>query len=253
MIVIKSKEEIELLRVPCKVTGELLNKLSGYIKPGVTTWEIDKFCAEFIKSHGMIPTFKDYGGFPGNVCVSVNEEIVHGIPDRKKFLQEGDIVSVDVGATYKGYTSDAARTYPVGKISEEAERLIRVTRESFFAGIEFAKIGNRLSDISHAVQMKAEGEGFSVIRDFVGHGVGRELHEDPQIPNYGKAGRGPRLVEGMVLAIEPMIAVGTYETETLLNNWTAVTADGKLSAHYENTVAITEDGPEVLTLVEEEV
>jgi methionine aminopeptidase, type I len=201
----------------------------------------------------MTPTFKGYGGFPGNVCVSLNEEIVHGIPDRERILQEGDIVSIDVGATYKGYTSDAARTYPVGKISEEAQRLIDATRDSFFAGIEFAKVGNRLSDISHAVQAKAEKEGFSVIRDFVGHGVGRELHEDPQIPNYGKAGRGPRLVEGMVLAIEPMVAVGTYETETLLNNWTAVTADGKLSAHYENTVAITENGPEVLTLVEEEV
>ena len=201
----------------------------------------------------MTPTFKGYGGFPGNVCVSLNEEIVHGIPDRERILQEGDIVSIDVGATYKGYTSDAARTYPVGKISEEAQRLIDATRDSFFAGIEFAKVGNRLSDISHAVQAKAEREGFSVIRDFVGHGVGRELHEDPQIPNYGKAGRGPRLVEGMVLAIEPMVAVGTYETETLLNNWTAVTADGKLSAHYENTVAITENGPEVLTLVEEEV
>ena len=230
MIVIKSKEEIELLRVPCKVTGELLNKLAGFIKPGISTWEIDNFCAEFIKQHGMTPTFKGYGGFPGNVCVSLNEEIVHGIPDRERILQEGDIVSIDVGATYKGYTSDAARTYPVGKISEEAQRLIDATRDSFFAGIEF-----------------------SVIRDFVGHGVGRELHEDPQIPNYGKAGRGPRLVEGMVLAIEPMVAVGTYETETLLNNWTAVTADGKLSAHYENTVAITENGPEVLTLVEEEV
>ena len=178
---------------------------------------------------------------------------MHGIPDRERILQEGDIVSIDVGATYKGYTSDAARTYPVGKISKEAQRLIDATRDSFFAGIEFAKVGNRLSDISHAVQAKAEKEGFSVIRDFVGHGVGRELHEDPQIPNYGKAGRGPRLVEGMVLAIEPMVAVGTYETETLLNNWTAVTADGKLSAHYENTVAITENGPEVLTLVEEEV
>ncbi len=253
MIVIKSKEEIELLRVPCRATGELLNKLAGFIKPGISTWDIDSFCAEFIKQHKMTPTFKGYGGFPGNVCVSLNEEIVHGIPDRKRILQEGDIVSIDVGATYKGYTSDAARTYPVGNISDEAQRLIDATRDSFFAGIEFAKVGNRLSDISHAVQAKAEKEGFSVIRDFVGHGVGRELHEDPQIPNYGKAGRGPRLVDGMVLAIEPMVAVGTYETETLLNNWTAVTADGKLSAHYENTVAITENGPEVLTLVEEEV
>ncbi len=250
MIVIKSEEEIDIMRVPCRVTGELLNKLTDFIKPGISTHDIDKFCADYIHEQGMIPTFKDYGGFPGNVCVSVNEEIVHGIPSKHTKLAEGDIVSVDVGATYKGYTSDAARTYPVGKVSEEAEKLIRVTRESFFAGMEFAKVGCRLSDISHAVQVKAESEGFSVIRDFVGHGVGRELHEDPQIPNYGKAGRGPRLVAGMVLAIEPMIAAGTYETETLLNNWTAVTADGKLSAHYENTVAITEDGPILLTLVE---
>lgn len=250
MIVIKSKEEIDIMRVPCRMTGELLNDLGEFIKPGISTGAIDGFCAEYITRHDMIPTFKGYGGFPGNVCVSVNEEVVHGIPDNKRILEEGDIVSVDVGAIYQGFTSDAARTYPVGKISEEAERLIRVTRESFFCGADMARIGNRLSDISHAVQEKAEGEGFSVIRDFVGHGVGRELHEDPQLPNYGRAGRGPRLVAGMVLAIEPMIAMGAYETDTLLNNWTAVTTDGKYAAHYENTVAITDDGPEILTLVE---
>lgn len=249
MIVIKSRDEIDIMRVPCRVTGELLNDLAEFIKPGITTADVDKYCLDYILKHGMIPTFKDYGGFPGNVCVSVNEEIVHGIPDHSRILHEGDIVSVDVGAIYKGYTSDAARTYPVGKISDEAARLIRVTEESFFAGVEKARIGNRLSDISHAVQEKAEGEGFSVIRDFVGHGVGRDLHEDPQVPNYGKPGRGPRLMAGMVLAIEPMIAQGTFETETLLNDWTAVTADGKLASHYENTVAITEDGPELLTLV----
>lgn len=249
MIVIKSRDEIDIMRVPCRVTGELLNDLAEFIKPGITTADVDKYCLDYILKQGMIPTFKDYGGFPGNVCVSVNEEIVHGIPDHSRILHEGDIVSVDVGAIYKGYTSDAARTYPVGKISDEAARLIRVTEESFFAGVEKARIGNRLSDISHAVQEKAEGEGFSVIRDFVGHGVGRDLHEDPQVPNYGKPGRGPRLMAGMVLAIEPMIAQGTFETETLLNDWTAVTADGKLASHYENTVAITEDGPELLTLV----
>ncbi|MCR4712629.1 MAG: type I methionyl aminopeptidase [Clostridia bacterium] len=253
MIVIKSKDEIEIMRVPCRMTGELLNDLAGFIRPGLSTKDIDRFCESYIKDHGMIPTFKGYGGFPGNVCVSVNEEVVHGIPDKKRILKEGDIVSVDVGAIYKGYTSDAARTYPVGEISEEAARLIRVTRESFFAGIEFARPGCRLSDISHAVQMKAEGEGFSVIRDFVGHGVGRELHEDPQVPNYGRAGRGPRLQAGMVLAIEPMIAAGDYETDTLLNNWTAVTVDGSYAAHYENTVAIAENGPEILTLVGNEV
>ena len=250
MIIIKSDHEIDILRVPCTMTGHLLNDLRDFIKPGISTADIDKFCLDYIEKNGMIPTFKDYGGFPGNVCVSINEEIVHGIPDHARVLNEGDIVSVDVGAIYKGYTSDAARTYPVGKISEEAARLIRVTEESFFAAMEFARVGNRLSDISHAVQAKAESEGYSVIRDYTGHGVGRELHEDPPIPNYGKAGRGPRLVKGMTLAIEPMIAQGDYETETLMNNWTAVTADGLLSCHYENTVAITEDGPELLTLVE---
>jgi len=250
MIIIKSREEIDIMRVPCRVTGELLNELAGVIKPGMSTMDIDTYCADYIKAHGMIPTFKDYGGFPGNVCVSVNDEVVHGIPDSKRILFEGDIVSVDVGATYKGYTSDAARTYPVGKISEEAARLIEVTRASFFAGIEYARKGYRLSDISHAVQETAEAAGFSVIRDFVGHGVGRELHEDPQVPNYGRAGRGPRLVPGMTLAIEPMIAVGDYEIETLLNDWTAVTIDGKYAAHYENTVVITDGDPEILTLVE---
>lgn len=250
MIVIKSKEEIDIMRIPCRVTGELLNDLGDYIKPGLSTAAIDKFCADYIARHDMIPTFKGYGGFPGNVCVSVNEEVVHGIPDESRILEEGDIVSVDVGAIYHGFTSDAARTYPVGKISEEAEKLIRVTRESFFCGVSYAKVGCRLSDISHAIQEKAEGEGFSVIRDFVGHGVGRDLHEDPQVPNYGRPGRGPRLVAGMVLAIEPMIAIGEYDTEVLLNDWTAVTVDGKYAAHYENTVAITEAGPEILTLVE---
>ncbi len=250
MIVIKSKEEIDIMRVPCKVTGQLLKDLEDFIRPGISTHDIDKFCEDAILKNGMVPTFKGYGGFPKNVCVSINEEIVHGIPSKSRILREGDIVSVDVGALWKGYTSDAARTYPVGKISDEAKRLIRVTRESFFAGVEAAKVGNRISDISAAVQAKAESEGFSVIRDFVGHGVGKNLHEDPQIPNYGKPGRGARLCEGMVLAIEPMIAQGTYEIETLLNNWTAVTLDGKLSAHYENTVAITDDGPELLTLVE---
>lgn len=232
------------------MTGHLLNDLADYIKPGISTADVDEYCRLYIVKHGMIPTFKDYGGFPGNVCVSVNEEIVHGIPDHNRILQVGDIVSVDVGAIHKGYTSDAARTYPVGEVSEEALRLIRVTEESFFKAMEYARVGNRLSDISHAVQTVAEDAGYSVIRDYTGHGVGRELHEDPAIPNYGKPGRGPRLVAGMTLAIEPMIAQGTYETETLSNNWTAVTQDGLLSCHYENTVAITEDGPEILTLVE---
>lgn len=236
------------MRESGKVTGFILNALADLIKPGMSTMDIDRFVEETILKHKMIPSFKGYGGFPGSACVSINEEVVHGIPDEKRIIQEGDIVSVDVGSTHRGYVSDAARTYSVGKVSDEAIKLIEATEASFFAGIEFAKEGYRLSDISHAIQEKAEGEGFSVIRDFVGHGVGRDMHEDPQIPNYGKAGKGPRLVSGMVFAIEPMLCQGTYEVETLLNNWTVVTEDGKLSAHYENTVVITDGEPELLTL-----
>ena len=248
MIIIKSKQEIDLMRESGKVTGYILNTLADFIKPGISTMDVDRYVEDTIRKHKMIPTFKGYGGFPGSACVSINEEGVHGIPDKKRMIHEGDIVSVDVGSTYKGYVSDAARTYAVGKVDAEAQRLIDVTRESFFAGMEFARVGYRLSDISHAIQAHAEGAGFSVIRDFVGHGVGREMHEDPQIPNYGKPGKGPRLVAGMVFAIEPMICQGTYEVETLLNDWTVVTADGKLAAHYENTVVINDGEPELLTL-----
>lgn len=250
MIIIKSDSEIDLMRESGKVTGSILKELETFIKPGLSTADVDRFVEHTIRSHGMIPTFKGYGGFPASACVSINEEVVHGIPSKKRILKEGDIVSVDVGSTYKGYVSDAARTYPVGQVSEAATKLMDATRRSFFAGLEFCKVGYRLSDISHAIQVSAEGEGFSVIRDFVGHGVGQEMHEDPQIPNFGKAGRGPRLAKGMVFAIEPMICEGTYEVETLSNNWTVVTLDGKLSAHYENTVVITDGEPELLTLVE---
>ncbi len=236
------------MRVPGKVTGKILKELETFIKPGISTMDIDKFVEDTIRAHGMIPAFKGYGGFPGSACVSVNEEVVHGIPSKKRILREGDIVSVDIGCIYKGYNSDAARTYGVGKISDEAQRLIDAARESFFEGLKFCKVGYRLSDVSHAIQKRVEEDGFGVIRDFVGHGIGRELHEDPQIPNYGKPGRGPRLAKGMVLAIEPMISEGTYEVEVLLDNWTAVTADGKLAAHYENTVVITDGEPELLTL-----
>ncbi|MCI9475260.1 MAG: type I methionyl aminopeptidase [Emergencia sp.] len=248
MIIIKSKQEIDLMRESGKVTGYILKTLEDFIKPGMSTMDIDRYVEETIRKNKMIPSFKGYGGFPGSACVSINEEVVHGIPDKHRIIQEGDIVSVDVGSTYKGYVSDAARTYAIGKVEPEAQRLIDVTRESFFEGIKFARAGNRLSDISHAVQVHAEGAGFSVIRDFVGHGVGRDMHEDPQIPNYGKAGKGPRLVSGMVFAIEPMICQGGYEVETLLNDWTVVTADGKLAAHYENTVVINDGEPELLTL-----
>ena len=248
MIIIKSKQEIDIMRESGKVTGYILRELANYIKPGMSTYEVDRFVEETIFKHKMIPTFKGYGGFPASACVSINEEVVHGIPDKNRIIQYGDIVSVDVGSTYKGYVSDAARTYPVGEVSAEARKLIEATEASFFEGIKFCKEGYRLSDISHAVQEKAESEGFSVIRDFVGHGVGRDMHEEPQIPNYGRPGRGPRLVSGMVFAIEPMICQGSYEVDTLLNDWTVVTVDGKLSAHYENTVVITDGEPELLTL-----
>lgn len=248
MIIIKSDKEIELMRTSGKVTGFILKELENIIKPGLSTAEIDQFVEDTIRKNGMIPAFKGYGGFPASACVSINDEVVHGIPDKKRILKEGDIISVDVGSTYKGYVSDAARTYPVGQVSEMAEKLINATRDSFFAGLEFCKVGYRLSDISNAIQVSAEGEGFSVIRDFVGHGVGQNMHEDPQIPNFGKPGRGPRLAKGMVFAIEPMICEGTYDVEVLSNDWTVVTVDGKLSAHYENTVVITDGEPELLTL-----
>lgn len=248
MIIIKSDQEIDIMRESGKVTAHILKELENFIKPGISTMEIDQFVEKTILSNNMIPSFKGYNGFPASACVSINNEVVHGIPDAARFLKEGDIVSVDVGCTYKGYISDAARTYPVGAISPEAQKLIDATRDSFFEGLKFCRPGYRLSDISHAIQQKAESEGFSVIRDFVGHGVGRAMHEEPQIPNYGKPGRGPRLARGMVFAIEPMINQGTFEVDVLADNWTVVTLDGKLSAHYENTVVITDDEPELITL-----
>lgn len=248
MIIIKSDQEIDIMRESGKVTAHILKELEHFIKPGISTLDIDQFVEKTILSNNMIPSFKGYNGFPASACVSINNEVVHGIPDAARFLKEGDIVSVDVGCTYKGYISDAARTYPVGAISPEAQNLIDATRDSFFEGLKFCRPGYRLSDISHAIQQKAESEGFSVIRDFVGHGVGRAMHEEPQIPNYGKPGRGPRLARGMVFAIEPMINQGTFEVDVLADNWTVVTLDGKLSAHYENTVVITDDEPELITL-----
>ncbi|MDD6920148.1 MAG: type I methionyl aminopeptidase [Eubacteriales bacterium] len=248
MIIIKSEKEIEIMRTAAKVTAEVLVELENFIKPGMSTADIDKFVEDYIVGKGMYPTFKNLYGFPASACISVNEEIVHGIPSKDRILVEGDIVSVDVGSTYEGYVSDAARTYPVGKISKEAQKLIDVAKSSFFAGLEFCREGYRLSDVSHAIQVEVESNGFGVIRDYTGHGVGRNLHEDPKIPNYGKPGKGPRLQRGMTLAIEPMITQGSYETEVLLNDWTVVTLDGKLSAHYENTVLITDGEPELLTM-----
>ena len=228
------------MREAGKVTGYILNELKELIKPGISTMDIDSFVEKTVKAYGMTAAEKGYCGYPASVCTSVNEEVVHGIPSKKRILREGDIVSVDLVVEYKGYMADAARTYAVGKI--------RTAEDAFWKGIEFAKVGYRLSDISHNIQTVVEGEGFGVIRDFVGHGIGGHMHEDPQIPNYGKPGKGPRLQAGMTLAIEPMICQGSYEVDVLLDDWTAVTVDGGLAAHYENTVVITDGEPELLTL-----
>lgn len=231
-----------------KVTGQILRDLEGLMRPGVATIEIDRFVERAVKAAGMSAAEKGYCGYPASICVSINEEVVHGIPSKKRILREGDIVSLDLVVENHGYMADAARTYAVGQISPEARHLIETAKQAFFNGITFAKEGYRLSDISNAVQKTVEGEGFGVIRDFVGHGIGSSMHEDPQIPNYGKPGKGPRLQRGMVLAIEPMICQGSYEVDVLTDDWTAVTVDGGLAAHYENTVVITDGEPELLTL-----
>lgn len=247
MMNIKSDTELEYMRSAGKVVADTLAMIEKVIKPGITTAEIDKLAEEFILSQGAIPSFKGYGGFPGSICASVNDVVIHGIPN-DTVLVEGDIISIDCGAILNGYHGDAARTFPVGNISKEAQHLIDVTKESFFKGIEKAVVGNRLTDISAAIQKYAESFGYSVVRDFVGHGIGTSMHEDPQVPNYGAAGRGPKLVHGVVLAIEPMINMGNYKVKIKPDGWTVVTSDGKLSAHYENTIAITNDGVEILTL-----
>jgi methionyl aminopeptidase len=246
MIVIKSESEIEIMRKSGRITGSLLNKLRKILRPGVTTKELDKFAEDFIRKRGAVPAFKGYGGYPASLCASINEEVVHGIPSKRR-LKDGDIIGLDTGAIYKGYYSDAAITVPVGKITEEKKRLIRITEEAFYRGIEKARPGNRLSDISSAIQKYVEKNGFSIVREFCGHGVGRMLHEDPQIPNYGEPNRGPRLKPGMTFAIEPMVNAGTYRVKILSNGWTAVTADGRPSSHFENTIVITDERPEILT------
>ena len=248
MIIIKSKQELDLMREAGKVCGQILRDLADIIKPGISTLEIDRFVEKTVREHGMTAAEKGYCGYPASVCVSINDEVVHGIPSKKRHLREGDIVSCDLVVEYKGYMADAARTYPVGEVSPEAMHLIETAERAFFNGIAYAKPGYRLQDSSHAIQETVEGEGFGVIRDFVGHGIGSEMHEDPQIPNVGKAGKGPRLQPGMTLAIEPMITQGTWEVDVLEDDWTAVTLDGGLAAHYENTVVITDGEPELLTL-----
>ena len=246
MIILKNKLEIERMRDSGKIAA-LAREIGGECaKAGVTTAQIDTKIRQIITSHGATPSFLGYGGFPGSACISVNDEVIHGIPGDRE-LKDGDIVKIDVGAFYKGFHSDCAATFAVGNITPNAKKLVEVTKQSFFEGIKFAAPNNRLGDISFAVQSFAESNGFSVVREFVGHGVGRDLHEDPSVPNFGTAGRGVRLRSGMVLAIEPMINEGVYDVTVLDNEWTVVTNDGKLSSHYENTVAITDDGPIILT------
>ena len=247
MIKIKSENEIQYMRLAGRIVRDTLLKLEELTKPGISTAELDRVAEEYILKSGGKPSFKGYCGFPASICTSINSEVVHGIPSSEVVLKEGDIISVDCGVVLNGYHGDAARTFAVGTISQEAKMLIDVTKESFFKGIEYAKIGNRLTDISSNIQKYVESYGYSVVRDYVGHGIGREMHEDPQVPNFGKPSKGPKLVNGMVLAIEPMINIGDYAVRVQSNNWTVVTEDGSLSAHYENTVAILVNGPEILT------
>jgi len=250
MIILKNKEEIELLRKSNHLVAKILNELALNIRPGITTKELDLMAERLIKKNNAKPAFKGYRGYPACTCISINEQVVHGIPG-PTIIKEGDIVSIDLGLVLDGYFGDSAITVPVGKIDSEAEKLINVTREALFKGIEKAKVGNRLFDISHAVQMWVEKHGFSVVRDFVGHGIGKSLHEEPQIPNFGKPNQGVRLKEGMVLALEPMVNAGTYKIKIKEDGWTAVTQDGKLSAHFEHTIAISENGPDILSLLQE--
>ena len=249
MIAIKNERELTAMRQACKITAAARALAGEMVRPGVSTKEIDKAVHDFIVAQGAKPSFLGYNGFPASICCSINDTVIHGIPNGY-VLQEGDIVSIDVGAFYQGFHGDCAATFPCGAISTEAQKLIDVTKQSFYEGLRFATQGHRVSDISHAIQTYVESNGFSVVRSFVGHGVGAQLHEEPEVPNFGKPGRGPRLLRGMTLAIEPMVNAGVYDVRVLKDGWTTVTTDGKLSAHYENTVLITDGEPEILTVAE---
>lgn len=251
MIQIKSQREIECMKQAGCIAASALAAAGKAVQEGITTAELDRIIHSYITSHNAIPSFLGYGGFPGSACISINDEVIHGIPG-KRVLKYGDLVKIDVGATYDGYIGDCANTFVVGECDSEATRLIEVTRQSFYEGIAHAQVGNRISDISHAIQAYVEQNGFSVVRDFVGHGVGSELHEDPEVPNFGLPGKGARLCAGMTIAIEPMVNQGTYQVRVLDDGWTVLTRDGSLSAHYENTIVITENGPVILTAPEEE-
>ncbi len=249
MIKLKNSDQLSKMRDAGRITAEALLAAGEAVKEGVSTLELDTIVRRYIEKQGARPSFLGYAGFPGSACVSVNEEVIHGIPSKDKLLKNGDIVKIDVGAFYKGFHGDSARTFAVGDISEDAKKLIEVTKQCFYEGAEKAVIGNRIGDIGAAIEACASKNGFSVVRNYVGHGVGHELHEDPEVPNYGNPGRGARLCEGMTIAVEPMINAGTFMVKVLENKWTVVTADKKLSAHYENTLAITENGPLLLTVV----
>ena len=249
MIAIKNERELACMRQACKITAAARALAGEMVRPGVSTKQIDKAVHDYIVGQGAKPSFLNYNGYPASICISVNDTVIHGIPGGY-VLQEGDIVSIDVGAYYQGFHGDCAATFPCGAISAKAEKLIKVTKQSFYEGLRFAKRGHRVSDISHAIQTYVESNGYSVVRSFVGHGVGAQLHEEPEVPNFGVPGRGPRLIPGMTLAIEPMVNAGVADVRVLKDGWTTVTADGKLSAHYENTVLITDGEPEILTVTE---
>ncbi len=252
MIQLKNPLQIKEMREACRITGEALLVARENIREGISTFELDKIIRNYIESQGAKPSFLGYGGFPGSACISINDEVIHGIPSKSKILREGDIVKVDVGAFYKGYHGDAARTIAVGKVSEDVQRLIDVTRDSFFEGVKKLQIGNRIGDVGHAIDALVTANGFTTVKKYIGHGVGRELHESPDVPNYGTEGRGTRLCAGMTLAIEPMVNMGSEGVKELSDGWTVKTVDGKLSAHYENTVALTGDGVIVMTQIEKD-
>ncbi|MBO7296521.1 MAG: type I methionyl aminopeptidase [Clostridia bacterium] len=252
MIQLKNAAQIKAMREAGRITGEALLVAREHVREGVSTYELDTVIRQYIEKSGAKPSFLGLYGFPGSACISVNDEVIHGIPSKKKILREGDIVKIDLGACYKGYHGDSARTIPVGKVSDEAAKLIEVTRESFFAGVGQLKAGNRLGDVGSAIDTLVRENGFSTVRKYIGHGIGKEVHESPDVPNYGTPGRGVRICSGMVLAIEPMVNAGTFEVRELVDGWTVVTADRKLSAHYENTVALTDDGVINLTLIDQD-
>ena len=252
MIQLKNPDQIKIMKEAGRITGEALLVARDHVRPGISTYELDRLVREHIEKAGAKPSFLGYGGFPGSACISINDEVIHGIPSKKRFLEEGDVVKIDVGAFYKGFHGDSARTIAVGRVSDEAQKLIDVTRASFFAGIDQLKVGGRLGDVGAAIDGLVVANGFSTVKRYIGHGIGRELHESPDVPNYGTPGRGTRLCAGLVIAIEPMVNIGTETVREMNDGWTVKTADGSLSAHYENTVALTGDGIINLTLIEKD-